>query len=77
MKKTKEYIKGINVSSFNGTICISEGEFERHLEEFAKQQGLEFYRMLAADLLAIGVESKGTVASGADETWKQFLKEES
>lgn len=40
--KAKEFIKKLNLSTFKGTICVSEKELERHLEEFGKLRVWEF-----------------------------------
>ena len=67
MNETQKYIKKINVSTFKGTVCLSEKEFERHLSIFAYQRSLKFEDFV----------SQGSVdGSDLEFLWNEFLKEE-
>ena len=70
MTATKDYIKKINVSTFKGTICLSEKEFERHLSTFAYQRALNF--LMWDDSLA----TVDALKLSYEELWNEFLKEE-
>ena len=47
--KAKEFINKLNLSTFKGTICISEKELERHLEEFGKRSMIDVLRWYEID----------------------------
>ena len=47
--KAKEFIKKLSLSTFKGTICLSEKELERHLEEFGKQRMIDVLRWYEID----------------------------
>jgi len=65
--KAKEFIKKLNLSTFKGTICVSEKELERHLEEFGKRRIIAFYDW----------EKSGSVdGSDMNYMYNLFLKEE-
>lgn len=69
MTATQEYIKKINVSNFNGTICLSEKEFERHLSMFAYRRALQF--LIWYDENGFEIQDYGW---DYEESWNEFLK---
>ena len=71
MTETKKYIKKISVSTFKGTICLSEGEFERHLSTFAYQRALKFLKWDDGKLA-----EKTQTPFNYDDIWNEFLKDE-